>query len=261
MHHQGRVPERCTMSPYLPFAILYADSMKGASQAKTGAVSDAIRTYSSVLPWLASVDFASESLLFKSWTERLLVRLCQLVDQTSETGAYVEPTEALQAFRLWAKFCSTGATGGAENMAQHRRSAWKAYYSTLSAILQHDMSYNPPSEVVDKASKLDMKLQQRAELKRVETVYENLLLKDAQFPKASDGNQEIEEWTDAVVDNWRLLCGPAWSDSDLGEGGKEAVGRGVLDVSLPRRKWQTSPSNIHCYRSYTGPRPKHFTQR
>lgn len=234
MHHQGRLPERYTVIFASPFR--KADSVQGSSQHKTGAVGDAIRTYSSVLPWLASVDFAPESLLFKSWTERLLVRLCQLVDQTSETGAFVDPPEALQAFRLWAKFCtSTGATGGAESMAQHRRSAWKAYYATLSAILRHHLPYNPSSEVADKASKLGMKLQQRAELKRVETVYENLLLKEVQFPKASDGNQEIEEWTDAVVDNWRLLCGPSWSDSDLGEGGKEAVGRGVLDVSLPHR--------------------------
>jgi hypothetical protein len=235
MHHQGRVPERCTISS--PQAFRFADSKPGSSQDKTGAVSDAIQTFRSVLPWLSSVDIASESTLFKSWAERLLVRLCQLVDQTTETGEYVEPAEALQAFRLWGKFCgSTGSTGGAESMARHRHSAWKAYYATLSTMLQHDLPYNTTSEVIGKSTKSDTKLQQRTELKRVEIIYENLLLKEIHFPKASDGNQEIEEWTDAVVGNWRLLCGPTWSDNDLGEGGKEAVGRGVLDASSSHRQ-------------------------
>lgn len=179
------------------------------------------------------------------WTERLLVRLCQLCDQSTETGEYVEPQEALQAYRFWAKYWdNTGKGSGAEGMARYRRSAWKAYYDTLSVILQHDMHYSPEStalgnETAGAAEKPPLqphpsvKLQQRAELKKVETIYESLLLKETQFPKASDTNREIEAWADAVMDNWRVLCGPTWSDRDLGEGGKEAVGTGVLDVRLP----------------------------
>lgn len=76
-----------------------------------------------------------------------------------------------------------------------------------------------------------MRLRQRAELKRVETIYENLLVKETSFPKASDTNHAIEEWVDSVMDNWRLLCGPTWKDEDLGEGGKEGIARSVLDAS------------------------------
>lgn len=68
----------------------------------------------------------------------------------------------------------------------------------------------------------------------METIYENLLIKETKFPKASETNHEVESWVDSVMDNWRLLCGPTWSDEDLGEGGKEGVARGVLDVSVQR---------------------------
>jgi hypothetical protein len=34
-----------------------------------------------------------------------------------------------------------------------------------------------------------------------------------------------------VISNWEVLCGPEWQDSDLGEGGQNAVSRNVLDVS------------------------------
>lgn len=77
-----------------------------------------------------------------------------------------------------------------------------------------------------------MRLRQRTELKRVEIIYENLLIKETLFPKASETNHEIESWVESVMDNWRLLCGPTWDDNDLGEGGKEGVARSLLDVRI-----------------------------
>ena len=174
------------------------------------------------------------------WTERLLVRLCQLVNQSSETGSHADPADALRAYRFWAKFWeSTGKGTGAEGMARPRRSAWKAYYDTLSVILRYSLPYDPEprssNNTLTNGNEKQhsiVKLQQRAEIKRVETIYESLLLKETHFPRASEDNREIEAWTDAVMENWRHLCGTTWSDEDLGEGGKEAVGRGVLDVKV-----------------------------
>jgi cargo-transport protein YPP1 len=151
----------------------------------------------------------------------------------------VEPEDALQIYRYWAKYWnSTGKGIDTADMARPRRSAWKAYYDTLSVILQNHLPYdveqvsaNAITEKTITRPQLNIRLQQRAELKRVETIYETLLLKEISFPKASENNHEIEAWTDAVMENWRILCGPTWSDDDLGEGGKEAAGRGVLDVS------------------------------
>lgn len=180
------------------------------------------------------------------------MRVCILSDQSVGADEFVDPTEALHAYRFWAKYWESNAkTTGTEGSiaARYRRLAWKAYYDTLSTILQHSLPYHAESALLDASEKIslqryfDTRLQQRAELKRVETVYESLLLTETQFPKASESNQEIEAWTDAVIHNWRYLCSPTWSDQDLGEGGKEAVGRGVLDVS-PRDALRPSCTTI-----------------
>lgn len=172
------------------------------------------------------------------WTENVLVQLCRLSDQSTGTGEYVPATEALNNYRYWAKFWeATAKHGGSEvpNAARYRRLAWKAYYDTLSTMLRHNLPYESEaapttSEKASLHTESNVRLRQRAELKRVETVYEGLLIKETQFPKASQANFEIEAWVDSVVDNWRLLCGPTWSDTDLGEGGKEGIARSVLDI-------------------------------
>ncbi|KAF1995121.1 filamentation protein-like protein [Amniculicola lignicola CBS 123094] len=217
--------------------------LKGSSQERTGAAEEAAPTYSSVLPWLSSRDsLSSESPQFKMWTEHLLVRVCRLSDQSTEVGECVDLSEALQAYRFWATYWdSTAKTTAPEgaSAARSRRLAWKSYYGTLSIILRHDLPYQPdssvtdshtPSEKIDPQHRPNARLLQRAELKRVEAVYESLLLKETQFPKATDSNRETEAWADAVMGNWQFLCGPTWSNDDLGEGGKEGVGRGVLDI-------------------------------
>lgn len=173
------------------------------------------------------------------WSEHLLVRLCQLSDQSANTSDLVDSSTALKTFRYWDKFWEGSArSGGSEaaNAPRYRRLAWKAYYVTLSAILRFDLPYEHEAVLTDQEkpalhNQSSIRLRQRAELKRVETVYESLLIKETQFPKASESNREIEGWVDSVIDNWRLFCGPTWHDNDLGEGGKEGVARSVLDVS------------------------------
>lgn len=173
------------------------------------------------------------------WSEYSLVRLCQVSDQSSSAGQHVDSFQALRTYRYWAKFWeATAKSGGSASAdsARHRRLAWKSYYDTLSYILRHNHPYELESTLAtqEKPPLHDLssiRLRQRAELKRVETVYENLMIQETQFPKASETNHEIEAWVESVMDNWRLLCGPTWSDSDLGEGGKEGVARSILDVS------------------------------
>ncbi|KAJ4302902.1 hypothetical protein N0V90_001793 [Kalmusia sp. IMI 367209] len=212
--------------------------LKGSSQEKTGSVEEAVASFSSIIPWLSLKPLATEPPQFKMWSEHLLVRLCHLSDQSSEISNYTELPDALQAFRFWAKYWEAIAKGGGTegaNAAKYRRQAWKAYYDTLSTILRHDITYEPEFLSADFATEKppassQSKLHQRAELKKVEAIYESLLLKETYFPKASESNNEIEQWADAVVENWRFLCGPTWTDTDLGAGGKEAVGRCVLDI-------------------------------
>ncbi|KAF2854104.1 filamentation protein-like protein, partial [Plenodomus tracheiphilus IPT5] len=228
-----------TLSGWSRVCLVKGTYLKGSALEKTGAIEEAVASYSSIVPWLATATTpSSESLQFKMWSEHALVRLCQLSDQSSSTGPYVDPSEALRTYRHWAKHWEATAKSGASdgaNSAHHRRLAWKSYYDTLSTILRLDLPYEPdPTPAVQEKSPLynqsSMRLRQRAELKRVETIYENLLIKETVFPKASETNYEIETWVSSVMDNWRLLCGPTWDDNDLGEGGKEGIARSVLDV-------------------------------
>jgi hypothetical protein len=165
--------------------------------------------------------------------------LCQLSDQ-SEGSNLISPSDALQTFRAFDKFSEGSGRSAGSATADHaksRRLAWKSYYDTLSTIIHRDLPYEAgtaqaATEKPAAPNRTALRLQQRAELKRVETIYENLLIKETHFPKASESNREIEVWVESVISNWRVLCGASWTDSDLGEGGKEGVGRSVIDVSI-----------------------------
>ncbi|KAJ8117062.1 hypothetical protein OPT61_g1665 [Boeremia exigua] len=210
--------------------------LKGSSQEKTGATADAVKTYTSILPWLSSQT--GETAQFRMWTEALLGRLCQLSDQSEASSSLISASEALQTFRAFAKFSdAAGRSAGTDTAdhAQSRRLAWKAYYDTLSTIIRHNLPYDAgttqtTSEKPAVHDQTSVRLQQRAELKRVETIYENLLIKETHFPKASESNREVEVWVNSVILNWRVLCGASWTDAELGEGGQEGVGRSVLDI-------------------------------
>lgn len=174
------------------------------------------------------------------WTESLLGRLCQLSDQGEGGSGLISTSEALQTFRAFAKFSEGQGRGAGSDTVDHaksRRLAWKSYYDTLSSIIRHDLPYEASttqttSEKPATSDRSSARSQLRAELKRVETIYENLLIKETHFPKASETNHEIEVWVDSVIANWRIFCGASWTDGDVGEGGKEGVGRSVIDVSI-----------------------------
>jgi hypothetical protein len=215
--------------------------LKGSSHEKTGSLEEAVASFASALPWLSSKPATNETAQFKMWAEHLLVRLCHLSDQSSDAATHTDLAHALQAFRSWANYWETTAkSGGPEgaDAAIYRRQAWKAYYDTLSAMLRLGMPYESESVSADHATEKPRllphsRLQQRAELNKVETIYESLLLNETHFPKASENNTEIEQWIDSAIENWRVFCGPSWTDADLGAGGKEAVGRCMLDVGYP----------------------------
>lgn len=176
------------------------------------------------------------------WTERLLARFCVLTNQTSSiSGVSTSNTSRdLTAFRAWAQFWEgrpghgiIALEGPSVESSILRRHIWKAYYDTLSDILQQSLIYEPPLKTTaEKSNNLTaIRILQRVELKRVEMTYEGILLKEFRFPKATEANEEVEDWVEQVMGNWRVFCGLSWSDEELGEGGQDAVGRNVLDVS------------------------------
>lgn len=137
---------------------------------------------------------------------------------------------ALKSFRLWAAHTEVKRGSSATGLhgtppADHsvRTSVWMTYYQLLSEILQNGIPYTPPSE----GSK---SVHLSTEFRRVQSICENVLLKDVRFPKANSSNKLVEDWVEQVVHNWEVLYGPEWNDEDFGEGGQDAMARNVLDV-------------------------------
>ena len=166
------------------------------------------------------------------WTESLLTRHCMLsslhvsANQMSPSISAVPPSRILAPFRAYSKYWDTKSASnmGTLSKAGDRHSSyartWGYYYDTLSVLLQRETTQHV----------FDSRLQHGAELKKVEATYENILLKETNYPRADQANSQIESWVDQVMANWRVMCGRTWQDEDLGEGGKAVLGRGVLDV-------------------------------
>lgn len=134
-------------------------------------------------------------------------------------NAIIPSAVILAPFRAYAKCCDV-TTGARAGRAHSPSRVWRAYYDTLSVLLQNDM-VQPI---------FHSKSQQRAELKSVEATYEAILLEEVSFPRADQVNAQVESWVDQVMANWRIMCGPTWLEGDLGKSDKAALGRGVLEV-------------------------------
>lgn len=205
----------------------------GLSLEETNSLTEAIRTYELMLPYITSLPstFANTP-EHQYWTESLLTRHCMLssrhvfANQVSPSVSAVPPSRVLEPFRAYSKYWDTKSAFNTGTLfkAGDRHSSymrtWGYYYDTLSILLQRGATQHI----------FDSKLQQGVELKKVEATYENVLLKETKFPRADQANSQIESWVDQVMANWRVMCGHTWQDEDLGEGGKISLGRGVLDV-------------------------------
>lgn len=155
-------------------------------------------------------------------------------EEARNSSPYSDPRHveiALKLFRLWAALPSV-KQGLAVPKPSHldasttlsRTAIWKAYYGFLTTVLQDGLVYTAPNDGPERP-------QLASELRRIESICEGNLLREVKFPTASSNNSDVEEWVEQVIRNWEVLCGPHWQDQDLGEGGQNAVGRNVLDVS------------------------------
>ncbi|KAI9837445.1 MAG: hypothetical protein M1819_007093 [Sarea resinae] len=203
----------------------------GECQGRITTASEAEEAYASVIPLIAKNPghFSNGSSRLRFWTERLLARYSLLASKiaSEEPLDSVEDDTALEAFRLWAKFWESRLGQGAKvvegavpQMGFPRRHVWKAYYETLSRVLQVRLRASSDAPFI---------YQLMVEMKRVETSYEALLMKEVGFPKASARNKEIEEWVETVVQNWTIIRDTCTDDA-LGEGGLEGLTRNVLDI-------------------------------
>ncbi|KAL3417539.1 filamentation protein [Phlyctema vagabunda] len=212
-----------------------ATYIKGSAQRTTGAVAEAIETFESSMPVLASVSTsASLGSEMRTWTELFLTAFCMTSSYAIKSKVSRSPEAgSLSAFRAWAKFwdnSNTVPTGGRASYSEvPRRSVWKEYYVALSDILYQGLTY-PSTALTPAFENTSILNQQRAELKLVESRYEALLLAELHFPKAEEASEEVEIFVEFAMQNWRVLSSSGWEEQDLGEGGSEAFSRDVLAI-------------------------------
>ncbi|CAI7661524.1 unnamed protein product [Penicillium glandicola] len=222
--------------------------LKATAQSIAADVEGTLETFASLIPWLSGGKLASITTpQFLSWSESLLGHGALFAsDEATKHIPYSDPSHAdiaLRLLRLWAAHPAVkqgASTHNATNVDSFgpapRASVWSAYYRFLTAVLQGGLTYTGPNDGPDRP-------QLGSELRRVETIYERNLLSEVKFPTASSQNSQVEEWVEQVVSNWEVLCGPEWQDSDLGEGGQNAVGRNVLEI-LYRAATKTYHSHL-----------------
>lgn len=134
------------------------------------------------------------------------------------------PAERLRALRIWSTLTlktQEESPSRYGNTRSHisRHAVWQIYYRIISSELANPQQPSSTS-----------RSSQASELRAVESAYEAAFLRNRKFPKATESNAPVEEWVEQVIQNWWILCGPEWHESDLGEGGRNAVTRNVLDI-------------------------------
>ncbi|KZF19123.1 hypothetical protein L228DRAFT_234326 [Xylona heveae TC161] len=239
--------------------------IRGASLRKASRDRDALHAFQAGLPLLTKTSTyrTSESAQLRFWSEQLLASYCTLSGQyaaepVAERGAL---STALSGFRAWAKLWE-GRPGQALAIIEEpnsgvdipRRQVWRSYFETLSKILQEDLPYIPPQEgsVLKNTEQETLKFHLSSEIKRVETIYETLLLKQVSFPRADQINQEVEQWVETVMKNWSMLSRRD-SDEVLIEGAKEGLARKVLDIlyRAATKTFHSTPILRHLFTVHT----------
>lgn len=205
----------------------------GVSLEQEGKTRNAYRAYESTLPYISNLTstFANTT-QHQYWREMVFARYCLLasrhfVAHADDPNDLLSPTATIPPSTLLTPFRAFAHNWNPELSARAGRSSanvhiWQVYYDTVSILIQQgslQLMFNS-------------KLQQSTELKTIETVYEDGLLKEVDFPKADQTSSQIEGWVDQVVANWRIMCGSTWKEEELPEGGRAALGHGVLDVGL-----------------------------
>ncbi|KIH92231.1 filamentation protein [Sporothrix brasiliensis 5110] len=198
---------------------------------------EALAVFEDGLPCITSAHAVQQSRKqLRYWSELFLTEYCMLLSHTLEKGeASLEDPKCLVSFRSWAKYWE-GTNGAAQlggfgfRGSVPRRRIWFEYYALLSALLEDDLPYPPGYAPVGTGGESSARSHLRMELKRVEAVYETLLLEETSFPRAEDERKEVEEFVRLVVQNWSVLKGRGWRESDLGQGGRESASRSVLDI-------------------------------
>ena len=244
-HAPTNSPNHTTTSlGWLEVCSVKADFIKATCLESAGRRGEAWSLYESIVT--RTPGYRSPEL--RTWTERLLARACIYHSKEASAPSMQIMGEMYMCFKSWSAFWQrvpSSTAGVATNLSRidvPRRQVWKLYYDLLSHVLQSGLTYNPSSKSTSDVfvssfmgfsedEHTSIKSRQRTEIQNwVEPWYEKLLLNETKFPSAKSSNREIELWIEQVVRNWKVLCGPGWSNEDFGDGGKKRYSRGVVDI-------------------------------
>ncbi|KAF1983401.1 hypothetical protein K402DRAFT_396640 [Aulographum hederae CBS 113979] len=233
---------------------VYACAVKGAyikghSLEAASRHAEALQMYSSLLSLFAgSPSRVAATPQFCIWSELVINRLCNISMQTEPLDPRLDVATMLEMFRIWNTLWSHGvqkqpAPRPEKGVGKQysRLEIWRSYYRTLSEMLNRGLLFSPASselkpvfltssEEITEDQIAASRLKHRREIKEVESIVCTMLFNNTKFPMANETNQAVEDWVADVMKSWRVMCGPTWRDDDLGEGGKDAVSRGVLDI-------------------------------
>lgn len=223
-------------SQWTNICIVRSTYMRGMMQQRAQKSANAMQTFNSITPWLEkNRGLTGSNPQLSYWTEQLLAEVALAHSRDSQQPGADAATST--SFRAWALLASkrntnTSMSYGHPGSRPTKVSVWRAYYDHVSRLVQASSEAEP-----------DARRELVTELRRVETAYENELLRNTQFPKASESNQVIERWVEQVTTNWDVICGSGWSEEDLGDGGRDLVTRNVLDI-LYRAAMKTFHSTL-----------------
>jgi hypothetical protein len=223
------------VSEWTTVCALRAFYLRANCLARNHNTKEALAAYQIGLPALARIWSAQGPRKQLSyWAELFLTEFCMLSSQAfHENETTLDEANSLASFRSWAKYwdvVSSNVPGGyGFRGSEPRRRIWKEYYIAISHILEEDLPF-PSGYAMNFASDLSARAQLRVELKKVEAIYNTLLLSETTFPRADEERAEVESFVELVVKNWSILCGRGWREQDLGTGGRNSLSRGVLDI-------------------------------
>ncbi|KAI9672181.1 MAG: hypothetical protein M1831_001995 [Alyxoria varia] len=244
--HRVKVPSKGTgEAAWGAVTVTRGNLIRGLSLEAKDDHEGAATTYRSTISYLSSlVGVPSLCPALRRSLEEMLVHICLYFAISTGTRPSSDG-EAIAAFQILSRLLHTHSgqflSLHGVNTKETPRQLWKSYYQTLSRIVARGLVYHPnpmnrDHETLDHRGLLGdqewktSRQQQKVELRRVETNYESILMKETSFPKANEGNPEVEEWVTQVMANWTVMCGPNWTDEELGTGGKTAIGRTTLDI-------------------------------
>ncbi|PNH27772.1 hypothetical protein BJF96_g8912 [Verticillium dahliae] len=221
------------VSEWTSVCSLKAAYLKADCLVVSGQREEALRIFEAALPAATAIwSRKSGGKQLRYCSELFLTEFCMLQSEALQSNERsLQDMDSLACYRSWARYWEAFTVVGGQGYrgSVPRRRVWNEYYSALSNILDLNLPY-PTGSLPAMTTEMSPRSLLRVELKKVEAAFEALLIAETQFPKADEEREEVEEFAKSVMKNWSILCGRGWREEDLGEGGRESVSRGALDV-------------------------------